>query len=50
MAQSPKSWDWIIDLGLEGGDGGSKIIAQGTPKEISKSKKSHTGKFLKKML
>jgi len=45
-----KCADWIIDLGHEGGDGGGKIIAQGTPKEISKSKKSHTGKFLKKML
>jgi excinuclease ABC subunit A len=43
------SSDYVIDLGLEGGIGGGEIIATGTPKEISKNKKSHTGKFLKKM-
>jgi excinuclease ABC subunit A len=43
------SSDYVIDLGLEGGVGGGEIIATGTPKEISKNKKSHTGKFLKKM-
>ncbi|MBN2801785.1 MAG: excinuclease ABC subunit UvrA [Deltaproteobacteria bacterium] len=39
--------DWIIDMGPEGGDGGGKIIAQGTPLEVSKNSKSHTGKALK---
>ncbi len=43
-----KCSDWIIDLGPEGGDGGGKIITQGTPKEIIKNTKSHTAKFLKK--
>ncbi len=41
------STDWIIDLGPEGGDGGGAIIAEGTPKDIAKNKKSHTGKYLK---
>ncbi|MEX0870036.1 MAG: excinuclease ABC subunit UvrA [Candidatus Spechtbacterales bacterium] len=41
-----KNADWIIDLGPEGGDAGGYVIAEGTPKEISKVKKSHTGKFL----
>ena len=39
--------DHIIDLGPEGGEGGGQIIAEGTPQEISKSKKSYTGKYLK---
>ncbi len=39
--------DHIIDLGPEGGDGGGEIIAEGTPEEIIKNKKSITGKFLK---
>ncbi|MCX6721487.1 MAG: excinuclease ABC subunit UvrA, partial [Candidatus Staskawiczbacteria bacterium] len=41
-----KNADWIIDLGPEGGDKGGEIIAQGTPQEISKVKKSYTGKYL----
>jgi excinuclease ABC subunit A len=40
--------DYIIDLGPDGGDAGGKIIAQGTPEEISKNKNSQTGKYLKK--
>lgn len=39
--------DWIIDMGPEGGEGGGTVIAEGTPKEIQKSKKSYTGQFLK---
>ncbi len=42
--------DYIIDLGPEGGDEGGYVIAQGTPQEISKNKKSHTGKYLKKAI
>mgnify|MGYP001177500973 FL=1 len=42
-----KTADWIIDLGPEGGLGGGKIIASGTPEEIMKINKSITGKFLK---
>jgi excinuclease ABC subunit A len=45
-----KSVDHIIDLGPEGGDKGGEIIAEGTPKEIAKNSKSHTGKFLKNLL
>ena len=40
--------DYIIDIGPEGGQGGGQIIASGTPEQIIKSKKSHTGQFLKK--
>lgn len=39
--------DYIIDIGLEGGDKGGKIIAQGTPEEVVKNKSSYTAKFLK---
>lgn len=39
--------DHIIDLGPEGGTGGGTIVAQGTPKEIAKNKKSYTGQYLK---
>jgi excinuclease ABC subunit A len=39
--------DHIIDLGPEGGDGGGKILFQGSPEELVKIKESHTGKFLK---
>lgn len=42
-----KAADYIIDIGLEGGDKGGKIIAQGTPEELVKNKSSYTAKFLK---
>ncbi len=42
-----KTVDWLIDLGPEGGDEGGFIVAQGTPKEVSKIKKSHTGRYLR---
>ncbi len=42
-----KNSDWVIDMGPEGGEGGGEIVAEGTPKDIAKSSKSHTGKFLK---
>ncbi len=45
-----KTADWIIDLGPEGGDGGGEIIFEGPPEEIIKSKKSYTGRFLKKYM
>lgn len=45
-----KTADWIIDLGPEGGNGGGEIVAEGTPEEIAKVKKSYTGQYLKKML
>jgi excinuclease ABC subunit A len=42
--------DWIIDLGPEGGDGGGQIVAEGTPEEVARNKRSHTGRFLCKLL
>lgn len=45
-----KSADWIIDLGPEGGADGGRIIAEGTPEQICKVKKSYTGQFLKPIL
>ena len=45
-----KSADWIIDLGPEGGEGGGKIIAEGTPEQIAKNKKSYTGQALLSVL
>ena len=45
-----KCADWIIDLGPEGGDKGGYVIAEGTPEDVAKNKKSYTGKFLKKIL
>ncbi len=45
-----KSCDYVVDLGPEGGDEGGYIVAEGTPEEVSKNKKSITGKFLKKCL
>jgi excinuclease ABC subunit A len=45
-----KSADHIIDIGPEGGDGGGKIVATGTPEQVAKTKGSYTGEFLKPML
>ncbi len=45
-----KSADWIIDLGPEGGGGGGRVVAQGTPEQVAKSKHSATGQFLAEML
>ncbi len=41
-----KACDWVIDLGPDGGDKGGQIVAQGTPKDVKKVKKSWTGKYL----
>ena len=45
-----KNTDWIIDLGPEGGDGGGKIVAEGTPKQLAGNKNSITGHYLSKVL
>ena len=45
-----KCSDYIIDIGPEGGLGGGKIVAKGTPEEVANNPKSHTGKYLKKVL
>ncbi|WP_278585602.1 DNA helicase UvrA, partial [Eikenella corrodens] len=43
-----KTADYIVDLGPEGGDGGGRIIAKGSPEEVVKVEGSYTGKYLKK--
>ncbi|MBA3600396.1 MAG: excinuclease ABC subunit UvrA [Acidobacteria bacterium] len=45
-----KSADYVIDLGPEGGEGGGKVVATGTPEEVAKVKKSYTGQALKALL
>jgi excinuclease ABC subunit A len=45
-----KTADWIIDLGPEGGEGGGRIIAAGTPEDIARSRDSHTGHYLRPVL
>jgi excinuclease ABC subunit A len=45
-----KSADYIIDLGPEGGEDGGYVVAAGSPEEIATEEKSHTGRFLKKIL
>ena len=45
-----KTADWVIDLGPEGGDGGGRIIASGTPEEVAATKGSYTGEFLKPLV
>jgi excinuclease ABC subunit A len=42
--------DWVIDLGPEGGAAGGQIVAQGTPEEIAANQRSHTGRYLRKVL
>jgi excinuclease ABC subunit A len=45
-----KTADWIIDLGPEGGSGGGRIVAAGTPEDIAATKASYTGQYLKAYL
>ena len=45
-----KTADWMIDLGPEGGDGGGRIVAAGTPEEVAATEESHTGRFLASLL
>jgi excinuclease ABC subunit A len=45
-----KQADWIIDLGPEGGEGGGRIVAQGTPEQVSRVKKSYTGQAMARTL
>ena len=42
-----KCADWLIDLGLEAGDGGGYVVFEGTPEQITGCERSHTGRFLK---
>jgi excinuclease ABC subunit A len=45
-----KTADWVIDLGPEGGDGGGRIVAEGTPEQLARSADSFTGRYLKRVL
>ena len=45
-----KTADWIVDLGPEGGDGGGRVIAEGSPEVIARNKASYTGRYLKDVL
>jgi excinuclease ABC subunit A len=45
-----KTADWIIDLGPEGGEGGGRIIAEGTPEEVANNPASYTGRYLQRVL
>ena len=45
-----KAADWIIDMGPEGGSGGGRVVAEGTPEDVAKVEGSYTGQFLKEML
>jgi len=42
--------DWIIDLGPEGGEGGGRVVAEGTPEQLARLPRSHTGRFLRSHL
>jgi len=45
-----KTADWLVDLGPEGGDGGGKVLAAGTPEDMARNPASHTGAFLRQVL
>ena len=45
-----KTADWLVDLGPEGGDGGGRILATGTPEQVAANTESHTGHYLAKVL
>ena len=45
-----KTADWLIDMGPEGGDGGGRLVAEGTPEQVANVPESHTGRYLKKCL
>jgi excinuclease ABC subunit A len=45
-----KTADWVLDMGPEGGDGGGRIVAEGTPEDIAACAESHTGRFLRPLL
>lgn len=45
-----KTADWLIDIGPEGGTGGGRIVAVGTPEHVAEVEESHTGRYLKPML
>jgi excinuclease ABC subunit A len=45
-----KRADWVVDLGPEAGDGGGRVVAQGTPEDMARVEASHTGRYLRPLL
>jgi excinuclease ABC subunit A len=45
-----KTADWIVDMGPEGGDGGGRVIAVGTPEQVAAHRSSYTGRYLQAAL
>ncbi|OZI21005.1 excinuclease ABC subunit A [Bordetella genomosp. 9] len=45
-----KTADWVVDMGPEGGDGGGRVVAQGTPEDVARTAGSHTGHYLQRVL
>jgi excinuclease ABC subunit A len=45
-----KNADWVVDMGPEGGNGGGRVVAEGTPEEVAEVEDSHTGRFLAPIL
>ena len=45
-----KTADWLVDMGPEGGDGGGRVIAEGTPEGVARVKGSFTGQYLKRLV
>ncbi len=45
-----KCADWVVDLGPEGGAGGGRVVAKGAPEKVARSKRSHTGRYLRRVL
>jgi excinuclease ABC subunit A len=45
-----KSADWIVDLGPEAGERGGRVVAEGTPEQVARSRRSHTARYLRPLL
>jgi len=45
-----KTADWVIDMGPQGGDGGGRVVAAGTPEDVAATKESYTGAYLKPIM
>jgi excinuclease ABC subunit A len=45
-----KRADWVVDLGPEAGDAGGQVVAQGTPEDVARVERSHTGRYLREVL
>jgi excinuclease ABC subunit A len=45
-----KSSDWVIDLGPEAGERGGRVVVQGTPEQVARSRRSHTARYLRPLL